>query len=177
MTDEIDEIDFSADISKNELLSVLKRVASQMGMNTIIRANTFIREDAKYMQAGYREDYIQRFIRAFILRLKDIKEDKGDYLGQIDKKKLKEFLKVLENQRKEAKSEVERCFLKIARIISIYAAFIREESIHPVGTKFPGGFQVRYERGEYLCPVKQRQLDTPSALCRFCVSKQDESAL
>lgn len=177
MADEIDEIDFSVDISKNELLSVLKRVASQVGMNSIIRANTFIREDAKYMQAGYREDYIQRFSKAFILRLKNIKEDENSYRGYIDREKLKEFLKVLKNQWKEAKDDGERCFLKIARIISIYATFIREESIHPVGTRFPGGFQVRYEKGEYLCPVKERQIDTSSALCRFCVSKQDKSAL
>jgi uncharacterized protein (UPF0305 family) len=81
----------------------------------------------------------------------------------------------LNNLQFEAKSQEEECFLKIAGIIATYTTFVREESIHPVGTKFPGGLQLKNINGKYLCPVKEKQLNNPSALCRFCVSVQDKS--
>jgi uncharacterized protein (UPF0305 family) len=168
-----DELDFSSSISKMDLLNFLKKEANTVHMSVIMMATTFLREDAKYMQAGYREDYIQNFSKAFITRIKDIKEDNELYKGFVDTKKLQEFLKVINKQRAEAQDEKEICFLHIASIIATYTTFIREESIHPVGTKFPGGLQLKYEDGQYLCPVKDKQKKNPSALCRFCVSVQD----
>lgn len=173
----IQDLDFSGKISKYELLSVLKKEARSIHIKDIMLASTFLRSDAQYMQSPYREEYIQRFTKAFFARIKNLKDDINEYEGYIDTDKLEELLKVLENQKMVAKDESELCFLRIARIISIYTTFILEESIHPVGTQFPGGFTLRYEKGEYLCPVKDKQKDTPSALCRFCVSKQDKSAL
>jgi uncharacterized protein (UPF0305 family) len=177
LTEKIEELDFSRKISKDELLSVLKKEARLIHIKDIMRASNFLRKDAQYMQSPYREEYIQRFTKAFFARIKNLKDDKKEYDGYIDTDKLKKLLKVLKNQKMGTKDKGELCFLKIARIISIYTTFILEESIHPVGTKFPGGFTLRYEKGEYLCPVKDKQKDTPSALCRFCVSKQDKSVL
>lgn len=177
MADRIENLDFSEKISKNELLSVLKVEACQMDIQKIMRATGYLREDAKYMPSPYREEYIERFSKAFFARIKDLKEDNQDYKGNIDVNKLMEILEVLKKQRLEAESEGELCFLKIARIIVIYTVFIREESVHPVGTKFPGGFTVRHVNGIYLCPVKEKQMNNPSALCRFCASVQDETAL
>ncbi|MGZ7069251.1 MAG: DUF2115 domain-containing protein [Methanobacterium sp.] len=175
MFDGIQDLDFSQKISKNELLKVLKKEASNIHMNDIMLASAFIQEDAKYMQAGYREDFVHNFTIAFIIRFKDIREDKKDYKGYIDNKKLQEFLGVLDKQMEESEIEQELYFLRLAKIVSIYTTFILESSIHPVGTSFPGGFKLKFENGEYYCPVKERQLNTPGALCRFCVSKQDKS--
>jgi len=168
-----DELNFSSKISKMDLLNSLKKEANSVHMNIIMMATAFIREDAKYMQAGYREDYIQNFSKAFIIRLKDIKEDNEIYKGFVDTKKLQGFLEVIDKQREEAHGNKEICFLHIASIIATYTTFIRGESIHPVGTKFPGGFQLKYVDGQYICPVKEKQKKNPSALCRFCVSIQD----
>jgi uncharacterized protein (UPF0305 family) len=168
-----DELDFSSSISKMDLLNFLKREANSVHMSVIMMATAFLREDAKYMQAGYREDYINNFSKAFITRIKDIKEDNELYKGFVDTNKLQEFKEVIDKQRKEARDDKEICFLHIASIIATYTTFIREESIHPVGTKFPGGLQIKYEDGKYLCPVKDKQKKNPSALCRFCVSVQD----
>jgi uncharacterized protein (UPF0305 family) len=163
-------------LSKDELLYILKIEASEVDIWKIMKAVDFLKEDSKYMQSPYREDYIERFSKAFLTRIKDLKDDKDDYNGDVDVSKLKEFLNVLELQKAEAKSDNELCFLKIARIIALYTTFIREEPVHPVGTIFPGGFKLRLINGQYLCPVKGKQLDTPSALCRFCVSVQDPDA-
>lgn len=174
MIEKVEDFDFSEKISKKELVDVLKKEASRIHMHDIMIASAFIREDAKYMQAGYREEYVEKFTKAFINRFKDIKEDKEEYSGYIDNNKLKEFIAVLEKQTKESSIKQE-LFLRLAKIVSIYTTFVLEASIHPVGTSFPGGFKVRFENGEYLCPVKEKQLNTPGALCRFCVSKQDKS--
>ena len=177
MIDKIEDLDFSRKISKNELLSVLKREASKIHMHDIMLASAYIQEDAKYMQAGYREEFVETFTKAFINRFKDIREDKGKYEGYIDNKKLEEFLEVLENQMNESRIRQELYFLRLAKIVSIYTTFILEASIHPVGTSFPGGFKLKFENGKYLCPVKEKQMNTPGALCRFCVSKQDKKYL
>jgi uncharacterized protein (UPF0305 family) len=170
-----DELDFSTRITKMDLLNFLKREANSVHMNVIMMATAFIREDAKYMQPGYREDYIKNFSKAFIIRLKDIKEDNEQYKGFVDTNKLQEFMEVIDKQHKETVDDKEISFLHIASIIATYTTFIREESIHPVGTKFPGGLKLKYEDGQYLCPVKEKQKKNPSALCRFCVSVQDEN--
>ncbi|MCE7698669.1 MAG: DUF2115 domain-containing protein [Methanobacterium paludis] len=175
MADKIEELDLNGKLSKDELLSVLKKEASCIHIIDIMMADTFLRADARYLPARYRNELLKISTKTFFTRIKDIKEDKKHYEGNVDVNKLKEFLNVLKKQRDDAKVNVELCFLKIARIISVYTTFIREESIHPVGTPFPGGFKVRYEDGNYLCPVKEVQKKNPNALCRFCISKQDES--
>lgn len=172
---QIEDLDFSSRISRDTLLAIIKREAYEIDINKIMLATSFLREDARYMPSPYREEYIERFSKAFFARIKDVKDDKRSYEGYINVKKLKEFLEVLKMQHEEAESREELCFLKIARVIALYTTFIREESIHPVGTKFPGGFSLRQVNGKYLCPVKVKQMKNPSALCRFCVSVQDES--
>ncbi|SCG85315.1 DUF2115 domain-containing protein [Methanobacterium congolense] len=164
-------------MTKEELLSLLKKEAHNLHMKDIMLATAFFQEDAQFMPRGYREDYIKTFSKAFFTRIKDIKEDDDHYHGFVDMVKLRGFFKLLDEQKENAKSDRELCFLRIARIVATYTTFIREESIHPVGTKFPGGFILKFQGGEYLCPVKDRQKRNPSALCRFCVSVQDANAI
>jgi uncharacterized protein (UPF0305 family) len=175
MIKNLKNLDDGTKISKNHLRDLLKAEANNIHMNDIMLASSFLREDAKYMPASYRKDYIERFSRAFFNRIKEIKEDKNNYLGAIDSKKIIEFLQVINKQNNDAHGKNERSFVKIARIISTYTTFVREEPIHPLGTKFPGGFVLHINKGVYFCPVKNNQLNNPSALCKFCVSVQDES--
>ncbi len=175
MVEKLDDLDFNNEITKPNLLKVLKNEARTVHIQDIMKASHYLREDARFMPPIERDDYISRFTKAFFSRIKDIKDDKAEYSGQVNPTKLKEFLKVLDDQAKLAKDEYEECFHDIARVVATYTTFIREESIHPVGTNFPGGFTLRRVNGVYLCPVKDKQKDTPSALCRFCVSVQDES--
>ena len=171
--EELTKHDDSTTLSKDELLSILKVEASGIDIQKIMKATGYLREDARFMQSPYREDYIEKFSKAFFSRIKDLKDDKEEYKGIVDVGKLKNFLKVLDAQKEEAEGENELCFLKIARVIALYVTFILEESIHPVGTSFPGGFKLKLEDGKYICPVKDKQKNNPSALCRFCVSVQD----
>lgn len=174
MGDSVEELVQSGELTRMQLMALVKKDASLISIHDIMQATAFLTEDAKYLPAGYREDYIERFSKAFFGRIRDVKNDNNTYQGEVDTTRLQGFLEVLKRQYDEAKSKNELCFLKIARLISIYTTFIREEPVHPVGTKFPGGFTLRYEGGKYWCPVKKQQLNNPSALCRFCVSVQDE---
>ncbi|BDZ71092.1 DUF2115 domain-containing protein [Methanobacterium petrolearium] len=175
METKLTELDFDCKISKMDLMKVLKNEARSIHILDIMKASNFLRDDAKFMPTKERDDYITRFTRAFFTRIKDIKDDQLKYSGDVNPGKLMEFLKVQYEQSKNSHNEDELCFHHIARVVSTYTTFIREESIHPVGTRFPGGFTLRYVNGLYMCPVKDKQKDTPSALCRFCVSVQDES--
>jgi uncharacterized protein (UPF0305 family) len=171
----LDYLDHNSRITKNHLRDLLKAEAKNIHMEDIMLASSFLREDAKYMPASYRQEYIERFSRAFFNRIKDIKEDKNNYISDVDTKSVKEFLKVINKQNNDADGKNERCFVKIAKIISAYTTFVCEEPIHPLGTKFPGGFILYIENDIYYCPVKKNQMNNPSALCKFCVSVQDES--
>ena len=177
MIQSINEIDLDLRISKNHLRDVIKAEASNIHIKDIMLAASYLREDAKYMPRSYREDYVQRFSKAFFTKIKQIKEDKNDYPAYVDMENLREFLKLLDEQNQNAKTFNEKCFVRIARIISTYTTFVCEKPIHPVGTKFPGGFVLHIKHGKYLCPVKKFQMKNPSALCKFCVSLQDEAAL
>ena len=176
MIKRLEDLNVNMKITKNHLRDVVKYEAKNIHIKDIMLASSFLREDAKYMPISYREDYIKRFSKAFFTRIKDIKEDKNNYPGLVNMNKLLEFLMVIDKQSSDAIGNNERCFVRIARIIATYTTFILEESIHPIGTKFPGGFVLHQDdEGHYLCPVKNRQLNNPSALCKFCVSVQDES--
>ncbi len=173
MIQKLEELKFTHKISKNELLKILKKETSKLHIKDIMEASFYLHEDAKFMPTPEREDFIARFTKAFFLRIKDINDDKEKYSGLVDQHKLKKFIEVLKNQKTQSKSHAEFCFLHIAMIVATYTAFVREEPIHPVGTRFPGGFVLRFEDGIYYCPVKEKQLNTPGALCRFCVSVQE----
>lgn len=175
MVDKLDELDFNQEINKNNLLKTLKKEARAIHILDIMKASNFIREDASFMPPKERDDYIARFTKAFFTRIKDIKDDPVDYTGVVNPVKLSEFLKVQAEMSRMSRNNDEKCFHHIACVVSTYTAFVKEESIHPVGTRFPGGFTLRLVDGIYLCPVKDKQKDTPSALCRFCVSVQDKS--
>ena len=177
MIENLDDLDSDSMITKNHLRDMLKAEAKNIHMEDIMLAASFLREDAKYMPASYRQDYIERFSRTFFNKIKDIKEDKNNYPSDLETKDIKQYLKVINKQHNEAHGKNERCFVKIARIISTYTTFVLEEPIHPVGTKFPGGFTLYIQNGIYYCPVKKNQMDNPSALCKFCVSVQDENML
>ncbi len=66
-------------------------------------------------------------------------------------------------------------FFKIYRLIALYTTFILKEPIHPVGMPFPGGLNIKYEKGTYYCPVKESQKDNPGAVCGFCIAEQTKN--
>jgi uncharacterized protein (UPF0305 family) len=145
----------------------------------IMKASVFLNEDAKYVQRSYREEYLKSYTEAFINRLKFLKDDDEEYKGYLDCEKLQEAVELLNKQEIHLKAGegFDPSFFKIYKIISLYTTFILEESVHPSGTPFPGGFKVKYENGIYLCPVKENQKNNPGAVCGFCIAEQDPETI
>ena len=73
------DLDLGRIITRNHLRDLVKSEAKNLHMKDIMLAASFLREDAKYMPASYRVDYIKRFSKAFFNRIKDIIEDNNDY--------------------------------------------------------------------------------------------------
>ncbi|MEN6330280.1 MAG: DUF2115 domain-containing protein [Methanobacteriaceae archaeon] len=162
--------------TKNELLVVLQDDARQVGLDEIMRSSLHLQRDAKYVQASYREEYIKAYTNGFLIRIKEVKEEKQNYSGPVDVEELDTAIELLEEQEKmvESREDAEPAFFQIYKIISLYTTFIKEEPIHQVGTPFPGGFQVKKDKDRFTCPVKKNNEDNPLAVCPFCIAEQEE---
>ena len=162
-------------ITKQKLLRSLKSEASNIHITHIMKACNYLIAEGKYVQPKYREKFYNAYIQSFILRVKEIKEDKNLYPKLVDIEELNSSLKLLKEQEERMRElyPADPYFPIIYQIISIYTSFILDEPIHVVGTEFPGGFKVKYEDGKYLCPVKDKQENNPNAVCGFCIAEQD----
>ncbi len=171
------DLNWEKEISKEELLKILKKEAHPIGIEEIISASNFIHEDACYIQADYRKKFVKSYIDGFILRIKDLKNDNALYQGELDQNELKFALDLLKEQKatNDINEDFNHSFFKIYMIISVYTTFVLEEPVHPPGTPFPGGFEVKLEGKIYTCPVKESQKDNPGAVCGFCIAEQDAS--
>jgi len=164
-------------ILKKDLMNILHNLAKTISIQDMMLASVLLREEGKYVQAKYREDYLEIYIKYFIMRIKDVKEDKTDYNKEIDNKKdFSEAIILLNTQfyDKNFYPPGSEKFAVIYTIIGLYTTFILNEPIHPIGTPFPGSLKVTYKNGTYFCPVKDKQSETPQAVCKFCIAKQSE---
>jgi uncharacterized protein (UPF0305 family) len=170
------ELDFPWEIKKQELLDILRKEASEVHITDIMNFYLNLAAEGKYVQEHYKKEYLEAYVKGFILRIKEIKDNKNYYDGLVDKNELKKALKILNQQENNIREIMgdHRSF-NIYTLISLYTTFILGEPIHIVGTLFPGGFRVKYENKIYYCPVKEAQKDNPNAVCGFCIAEQDAS--
>ena len=157
-------------ISGSSILEILKKYSSEVSVFDMMEFTSRVMEENKYVQENYREDSQKSYIESFLLRVRDISNNENDYPQIIDKKSLKNAIETLksnfENETSKTKTPL------IFHLGSIYATFILEESIHPVGTPFPGSLKVEKKGDVFLCPVKDANIDTPNAVCNICLAEQ-----
>jgi uncharacterized protein (UPF0305 family) len=53
------------------------------------------------------------------------------------------------------------------RAIAVYLTFIAKKPLHPAGV-FNAEGKAIYRNGKVVCPIKQREINKPGSLCRFC---------
>jgi uncharacterized protein (UPF0305 family) len=176
MDNQVKNLSSSGQTTKNELLVVLQENARKVGLSDIIRSSLHLHRDAEYVQASYREEYIKAYSNGFLTRIREVKDDKQHYPGQVDVEELITAIELLEEQERMVQDleDTEPAFFYIYKIISLYTTFIKEEPIHQVGTPFPGGFKVKKDKDRYTCPVKDNNDNNPLAVCPFCIAEQDE---
>lgn len=169
---ELREIFCESEFTKNELMVILKKYASIISVYDLMMASTRMREEGKYVQANYREKYLEIYIKYFIMRMKEVLENNNDMKGIIDLEKLKESFHLLESTFENEGQNRQDKFPLIYVITSLYTTFILEEPIHPVGSEFPGHLKVTEENGVFYCPVKENQENNPNAICHLCLAEQ-----
>ena len=163
------------EISRKNLLTLLKNEAKLVNIQDIMKATSFLISDSQYVQGSYRKEYLKAYTRTFISRIKEVKEYKSSDKKYLDIEEVQKAIKLLLKQESGITDNdgFDPAFFQIYKIISLFNTFILDEPVHPVGTPFPGGLKVKYDGKNYLCPVKERQKDNPGAVCGFCISKQD----
>ncbi|MDD1676910.1 MAG: DUF2115 domain-containing protein [Methanomicrobiales archaeon] len=57
-------------------------------------------------------------------------------------------------------------------LLAAFNIFVMDLPGHPVGTPFPGGFEVKMQFGEYLCPIRDKEDEVETSICPFCRAKQ-----
>ena len=175
MLDKLKSLSPQGQTTKDQLLCILKEDARKFNLNDITRCSLQIQQEAECIHTSYKKEYIKAEI-GFLIRIRDVKDDKLCYAGQVDVEELSIAIDILKEQEKmvEDMEEMNPAILQIYSIISLYTTFIKDEPIHQVGTLFPGGFIVKKEGDKYTCPVKDNNDDNPLALCPFCIAEQDE---
>ena len=172
---ELEELSVKTEIKKSEIMDILKKYASIISVYDLMMATEYIRKDGEFIQAGYREKYLEIYIKYFLMRMKEVLV-KDDYnkTAIIDKSSFEKSLpllkKTFETERMSSSSDDKLPLIYV--ITSLYTTFILEEPIHPVGSEFPGNLKVENRNGTFLCPVKDNQKDNENAICHLCIAEQ-----
>ena len=171
MLSEIKSLISQGQITKNDLLNVIQKNARIMSLADFKQFNLTLRQDAKALHSDYSADFIKSYTN-FMLRIRDVKDDKLNYVGLVEIDKLNDAVDLLLEQEKDNRfNSGEIVFRRVYRILSLYSTFIKGESIHQVGFTFPGGLKVKKKGDIFICPVKNNGQDNPMAVCPICISE------
>ncbi len=175
MLNKVKSLTFQSQTTKNKLLKILREEARKLNLLDMVRCSLQIQQAAECIHTSYKNEYIKAET-AFMIRIREVKEDNLLYSGKMDVEELNTAIDILSQQEKlgENMQEADTGFLRIYSILSLYTTFIRDEPIHQVGSLFPGGFKVKKEGDKYTCPVKDNNDNNPLAVCPFCIAEQDE---
>lgn len=171
---ELKQLSSNTEITTHELMVILKKYARIISVQDLMMATAHMRKDGEYVQAKYREKYLKIYIKYFIMRMKEVKENNEYDDRNIDKQSFDESFPMLEKtfEKERLSNDKDDKFPLIYVITALYTTFILEEPIHPVGSEFPGSLFVEERNGEYLCPVKDNQKDNINAICHLCLAEQ-----
>lgn len=171
---ELNELTPQNEITKSELMRILKKYAGMISVYDLMMATAYIRKDGEFVHANYREKYLEVYVKYFIMRMKEVLENESYVDCAIDKQAFDESFPMLERtfEKERISDAKDDKFPLIYVITSLYTTFILEEPIHPVGTEFPGSLKVEKINGEFFCPVKDNQKDNVNAICHLCLAEQ-----
>ena len=171
---ELKELSLKSNVSKDELMEILKKYARIISVQDLMMATARMRKDGEYIQKNYREKYLKVYIKYFIMRMKEVKEFNDYENTNIDKASFDTSFPMLERtfEKERLENADDDKFPLIYVITALYTTFILEEPIHPVGSEFPGSLFVEERNGEFFCPVKDNQKDNVNAICHLCLAEQ-----
>ncbi len=171
--DELNQLLEKKEITKNDLQDILRTYSKTIGVYDQMLACEELKADNHYLPQEYAEKFSAVYIKSFVMRINDIKNNKENLKGTIPHDDMEEAVHLFKynfDLDKEDRRPDDK-FPLIYVLISLYTTFIIEEPIHPEGTPFPGDLEVIKENDKYLCPVKDAQLESPNAVCKICIAE------
>ena len=175
MYDDFKDISTSEkEISKDALLEVLKKYSRTISIFDMMDITGELAEDIKYVQKEYREKTQEIYIKYFLVRINNIRDDQSQYNSAVDKEDFIESVATLKKYQQEESITSKTKFPLVYALVSLYTTYVLEEPIHPVGTPFPGSLKVIEKDGVFYCPVKEANLEAPNAVCKMCIAEQLE---
>lgn len=162
------------ELTKNELLNILREYARKISVFDLMEINALMLEDMKYVQDRYQKEFHGGYAKNFLGRLKEIKDSTLEFSleeDDLDLIEVKESLIMLKRF-EENETNKNPKFVSVYTIISLYTTYVLNEPIHPVGTVFPGSLKVEEKDGKYYCPVKDANSETPNSVCPMCIAEQ-----
>lgn len=172
--EDLKSLQFKNEISKNDILKILKKWAETISIFDIMNSTNMFREACKYVHEEYKSHFDDIYVKNFFMRIKDITTDNNNYNGHVNKKLFLKAINYFQTQDKERDKENELYSHRlIYYLICIYMTFVLNEHIHHVGSIFPGHTKVRHVNDVYYCPVKANNSNNPKAVCKYCIAKPD----
>ena len=71
---ELKELSHNKEITKDEIMEILKKYARIISVQDLMLATARMRKDGEFVQKNYREKYLSVYIKYFIMRMKEVKE-------------------------------------------------------------------------------------------------------
>ena len=171
---ELKDLSSNTEVTRDELMEILQRYARIISVQDLMLATAHMRKDGEFVHARYREKYLKIYIKYFIMRMKEVKENNEFKNKAIDKTAFDESFPMLERtfEKERLSDSKDDKFPLIYVITALYTTFILEEPIHPVGSEFPGSLFVEEKDGVFYCPVKENQKENVNAICHLCLAEQ-----
>lgn len=101
--EDLKSLETNDEISKNDILKILKKWAENVSVFDIMNSTSKFRESCKYVKEEYKGHFDDIYVKNFYMRIKDIKKDNKDYKDNINKKtflKAIDYFKKQDDQRK-----------------------------------------------------------------------------
>lgn len=163
------------DLTPENLLDILRRYSSNI---SVFEASTAINNFLKrtgHVQKSYMGALKDIYVKNFILRINEVKENNIIRKKDIGKDEFLEAIQLLKNsvyQDHQLKNKDK--FGLIYSIISLYTTYILDKPIHPVGSEFPGHQYIKEVDGKITCPIKKNHTDDPMSVCKFCIADEED---
>lgn len=163
--------------TRRELTTILYREVSGYSLFDLQEMRARVERDLRSVPAGYRRRLYPSVMEQIFethhtlisaARRGDLEDGERPLPGEY-----RDFCDMVEKTCL-AGGEEERHLELLYFLLAAFNIFVLDRPAHPVGTPFPGGFEVEVRNGEYLCPVREKADDVPNALCPYCPAKQSD---
>ncbi|MDD1664733.1 MAG: DUF2115 domain-containing protein [Methanomicrobiales archaeon] len=161
--------------SKEALAAIIAEEVTTYTLNDLLKLRASVERDLRHVPTHYRAKLQPRMMEHLFgthhsIMIGHRRGRFGDLQGPLGEK-IGEFCDMLLDLPGEEDERDTRLVL-LYYLIAAFTIFVCELPGHPVGTPFPGGFNVEEQNGTYYCPVREKEDDVETSICPYCPAEQ-----